>query len=1002
MAKTKGTQQQWIIKDGEGRIFGPFNIEQLFKQIDSGFIQGHELVALYPGGQWISISKSPEFYDRLLDVLSSEAKPAPAPREKKTSERKPLSPQNPSPGSSEEGDTGDEVTVTDVAIDDAGFNAGGFATNGPAGAPGTEPGLFNGAAGAIPPGDSASIRAVPPPLEMSRARIAPPVAPVIELSDLKELERKERQKQSKLPFFLLFAAALIGATAFLFMPEERSSTITSNRVRLLAPRKNQKALPAAKIAEKYQRARGAFENDTFSSYQKAQSELVQVLEGMPVGADFRAARAESLALLCMTYRELWPFSFQDATDINTLSLIKQEARSADPSGAKGATCEVIQYLLAGRYAEAQTLTENTLVEDAQAPVLFEVRGEIYAYAGDPTNALTYFNQAKLQWPAWQKILIQEARVLVKKGQFSQALELYEGVLKKVPSHVIAKTELAMLEFNQFNHLDRAMELWQAVLNSEERKSKPTEAKALIGLALISEKKGLEKRALEYAQKAFSADPLNKDAKELVRRLGGETSIGDKKISGQERVYLGDQYVRAGDYLAAQAEYRAAYEADSRNAVAAMKAGRCLWQLNQSAEAIEYMKKAIAADAKLTPAYVQLADYHAQRFDYQAAAQVLRKIQGIQPSSYEVFRGYASLELGRGNNQGAVSFAQKALKLYENDVETLLIVAKGLMNQRDFQNAKSFAARAIELENSNTEAHAVFAKITVGLQGVDAGANYLQQMVNRLVITQGQQVPPAAIDYRVALGEIYFQGERYGLAIDVLKQAISLDRHNKKAMLVLGKTLQAENRVNEALETLLNAAVLDPSDADPIYLSGLLYDQAGKYDEAKHQFERVLKINPLYPRVHVQIGKVYLNQKDYKRALDEAALERAANPELVDTYLLAAEAYFGAKQYSNCAAEYQQATKRTRSAGLLVRMARCYRLSGATESAESILRQALSLESGNADLYKEYGAIYHVKGMASEAVTAYETYLNLAPNAADRGQIEEKMRKVRAGDLQLSD
>src|SRR5690606_15033090 len=33
-----------------------------------------ELIASYPGGDWIPISKTPEFYDRLLDALAAEAK----------------------------------------------------------------------------------------------------------------------------------------------------------------------------------------------------------------------------------------------------------------------------------------------------------------------------------------------------------------------------------------------------------------------------------------------------------------------------------------------------------------------------------------------------------------------------------------------------------------------------------------------------------------------------------------------------------------------------------------------------------------------------------------------------------------------------------------------------------------------------------------------------------------------------------------------------------------
>ena len=33
------------------------------------------MIALYPGGQWIAISKTPEVYDKLLDALANEDTP---------------------------------------------------------------------------------------------------------------------------------------------------------------------------------------------------------------------------------------------------------------------------------------------------------------------------------------------------------------------------------------------------------------------------------------------------------------------------------------------------------------------------------------------------------------------------------------------------------------------------------------------------------------------------------------------------------------------------------------------------------------------------------------------------------------------------------------------------------------------------------------------------------------------------------------------------------------
>lgn len=196
-------------------------------------------------------------------------------------------------------------------------------------------------------------------------------------------------------------------------------------------------------------------------------------------------------------------------------------------------------------------------------------------------------------------------------------------------------------------------------------------------------------------------------------------------------------------------------------------------------------------------------------------------------------------------------------------------------------------------------------------------------------------------------------------------------------------------------------MLDPSDADPIYFSGQVYLEVGKFSEAIAQFQRVLKVNPRYPRAHAALGRALLRQGNYKEALAEANYERNLNPDLAEAYLLAGEAFYQMRQYTNCAAEYQKAVAKKASGALvLVQMARCYRLSGAIESAQSLLRQAQALESGNPEIYKEQGAIFHQRAMADEALAAYDTYLRLVPNAADKEEIEARIRKVQAGDFSV--
>lgn len=976
------TSKTWIVRDREGKIFGPFNTDQVLVQIDRGYFMGGEDVALYPGGRWIPISNTPEFYDRLLEALAQEG-----------ADRKPSTP--------------DPRSVARASGDQSQQRPAGPG-GGHAGHAQNDSSEATFANAEVKPEQSLVSTRPAAPIEIqnpNRPTTRNQTPDVIELTDLKKLEKledeAEEEKRSPLPLIIILVT--IGLAGVVYFQEQifGPAKTTAGRIRLIAPRKNQAELPIEKVKEKYRRAINAFQSDIFSGYQRAQNELVEVVEGLPKEPEKAAKTVEVFSTLCLTYRELWPYSYQDAQDMKVLREVLQEAKRLDPAGLHGATCEAVQLLLSSRYREADQLAASRLEEEGNAPVIFEMRADAYLSVRDNANAAIYYERARLLWPAWQKIAVGEARARARVKNFGQAMTLYRGVIAAVPTHPVAKIELALIEAREFDHQDLAQQLLSSALNGEEKIPRMVESDGWLGLGELALKRNQKKQAIQYAKKAYGLNTGSEEARAFLAKVAGEEQVKGTKVASRELVFIGDQHAKSGDCFQAQAEYKAAFEAEKKNGVAAMKAGKCLWQLNQSGEAIEWMKKAIAAEPTLSAAYVELADYYALRYDYQSAFKVLQRIQQLQPSNYEIMRGYALVELRRNNFLGAVQYGTRALKLYGTDLETFLLMARAHYGLRQYPEALSFANKTLELDGGNVQANALAGKIEAGMRGVDSGAAYMQNLINRIVISKGTAIPPAAIEYRIALAEIFLQDEKLKQAEEVAKQAVGLDPNDKKALITLGKIFQVQGVSRDALENYLKAAVLDPSDADPIYYSGQVYLEVGKFNDAMAQFQRVLRVNPRYPRAHAALGRALLRQNKYQDALKEANNERDLNPDMAEAYLLAGEAFYQLRQYTNCAGEYQKAVaKKAGGALVLVQMARCYRLSGAIDSAQSLLRQAQALESGNPEIYKEQGAIFHQRAMADEAVAAYDTYLRLVPNAKDKDEIEARIRKVQKGDFNV--
>jgi tetratricopeptide (TPR) repeat protein len=509
----------------------------------------------------------------------------------------------------------------------------------------------------------------------------------------------------------------------------------------------------------------------------------------------------------------------------------------------------------------------------------------------------------------------------------------------------------------------------------------TEASANYYLALIwSRRKNLDK-AIRFAKKAYELNPAEKNYKKLLSDLGSDF---DEKTdsSKNDLIFLGDQFFRSGNCLAAQAQYKTAFERDPSNGIAAFKAAKCLWALSQSQEAISWLDYAIKADPKITQAYTLQADYLSAQFDYTRAIQILNKAARLFSNNSEVLKGFGMVELRRNNLPSAIGFLQRSLKVFGTDTETLVLLAKAHGANNELLQAQRYAVRALELDSTNQEAHVVYAKILTQFQGLESGVVYLKDLVSRFSYK---------IDFRIALAELYKEQQKFRESQLIYSQVLQVEPRNKKALLGLGESLQAQGLRDKALSYYLSATLIDPADPEGLVRAGLLHLEAAAYKQATDQFQRAGKVNALYPKLNFYIGQAAFQAGDLNLALQAVKQEKKNNPNLSDPYILAAQIYTEQKQYQKCTEEYQQVIKmRPQGSKTYVNIAKCYRLSGSLDVAEAMVNIAATKESGNPEIYKEQGAIFEVKGDVRAAVASYNKYLALSPNAPDKALIESRI------------
>ncbi len=924
--------QRWYVKTPQNQTLGPMTEEEVVEKLTSGYFVGQELVCKANDARWIPITQHPAFFEAVVDEMDQELKKEMAP-----------------PVKEEATDVGDgEKEKREVP-------------------------LWKRLQIKVPNVEEKEIeQPVGQSVGQSTAKPWEPEKPRVPLA---QPPQREQTKKS-----LLFFVAVIGAMLLFLFFYEAPKDSRKDRIRLSPVRFNSKIEIRQGNDEMLKSAISTFRKHTIADYVQTQTTLTTLLEK-------NVKYLDAMGFLCMTYKELWPYAYQDSKDIDTIYRVYRQASVLKASSASAGVCYVVYLLTVAEYEKAKNYMEDALRREPDLLFFNQLMGDLLEQQRKHSTAAYYFQKVADQWPppVWAKPLLQLARTLRKLKRYAESLENYRKALQFFPEHPWVQLELGVLEFEAFRQNEKAQTLITKALSKKTQFPAEMRGEGYFVLAQIALQTGYKKKALEYANQAFSVDSGNQAIKDFILNLGGRGALENVQIDSGNMLYLGTQYMKLGNYFAAQAEFRLAFEADPRNALAAYHAGQSLWELNQSTEAIKWVEKAIQADPGLISAYATLADYYAFRHNYEGAAQILKNISRRFPNNNEIYRGFANIEYKRGNLKMAIDYARKALDAYPMDVGALQIISRAYVDLADFKSAYNYVWRSLEVDPHTPENHAIYSKVLVGTNGLNAAIDYLNQKIEEA---------PDVIVYKKALAEIFIESKNWNGARTLLENILVVKKEDKATSMSLAYVYQQEGYINRALETYLMAASFDPLDPTPLFQAGELYMEAGSYKSAIAQFERVLKINKNFPRVYSQLGRAALENKDYTKAIEMAKMEKELNPSLAEPYILTAEAYYRQDQYQECAGEYQKAImRRSQGTDIYIQMARCYRLSGALDPAIQMLDKAAQIESGNANIYKELGAIYHMQGQRQQAYSAYERYLHLAPNASDRGAIEKVMKEL---------
>ena len=204
---------------------------------------------------------------------------------------------------------------------------------------------------------------------------------------------------------------------------------------------------------------------------------------------------------------------------------------------------------------------------------------------------------------------------------------------------------------------------------------------------------------------------------------------------------------------------------------------------------------------------------------------LEKLPEVNEANYML--GYAYLQNAQPDKSEAAFARLFGLK---PESAAAHATAAQMMLKKEFQDqAATEAAKALSLDPNVARAHYLLGEIAISHGDLDGAIGHLDQEI---------AVDPGYSMAWYRLGDAYVRGEHWASAIPNLQRAVWLDPNFSGPFILLGKCYFKERNFSNAEGMLRAALTLDPRNREATYLLGQTLLATGRAEEAKAILEKL--------------------------------------------------------------------------------------------------------------------------------------------------------------------
>jgi tetratricopeptide (TPR) repeat protein len=599
---------------------------------------------------------------------------------------------------------------------------------------------------------------------------------------------------------------------------------------------------------------------------------------------------------------------------------------------------------------------------------------------DPARSDSYLNLALLQvhgqqWDAAEASFKKAAELSPKstnalvalgnfyqaRGRFPEAEQLFRQAISTAADDPGPRLSLAGLYMAE-NKLGQAEDFL--------RQSKKDFPNNSVGYRMLGDfyfaNNQLDKALAEYAalyrdharditvKKNYIQLLILKDRFDDARKLNDEI-LKAKPDDFEARVYKGEIELHDGKTSDAVNTLQAAIKSEPDNALGHYQLGLALDQLGSTNRAESEWRNAVRLSPEMVQAHRALAGVAIHRSDAAALGQEADQIIALQPAAPDGYLLRAVADIDRKQFATADENLKRSLEKEPNNPAAYVQLGNLRMVQNQQAEAQKAYQQALDQDPNSTDALG-------GVLNVDLA----QKQPDRAIATAKTQLAkyPKNPGFHIMLGQLLMEQKKDLAGAEAeFKQASDLDKKNSEALVKLGMVQNGRGNTDQALQTYLDGAKINPKEIIFYLLAGGIYENRQDWDHAKQLYQKVLEVQPENPLASNNLAYVMLQQGgnvDVAFAMAQTARRQLPdNPNAADTL---GWAFYNKHVYTSALNLFKEAVKKEPNNALFnYHLGLAYAKSGQAALARQQLDRLVKIKPNFPDVEELRRAVAEAKG-----------------------------------------